>query len=82
MRSLSIHACVLSHFSPVQLTLCDPCTVACQAHLSRKFSRQEYWNGLLRPPPGDLPHPGIKPASLKSLALGSGFFTTSTICLT
>ena len=25
------------------------------------FSRQEYWNGLLCPPPGDLPRPGIKP---------------------
>ena len=28
------------------------------------FSRQEYWNGLPFPPPGDLPDPGIKPASL------------------
>ena len=24
------------------------------------FSRQEYWSGLLFPPPGDLPDPGIK----------------------
>ena len=24
------------------------------------FSRQEYWNGLPFPPPGDLPDPGIK----------------------
>ena len=24
------------------------------------FSRQEYWNGLLFPSPGDLPDPGIK----------------------
>ena len=30
-------------------------------------------------PPGDLPDPGIKPASLLSLALAGGFFTTSTI---
>ena len=28
------------------------------------FSRQEYWSGLPCPPPGDLPVPGIKPASL------------------
>ena len=28
-------------------------------------------------PPGDLPNPGIKPASLMSLALTGGFFTTS-----
>ena len=27
------------------------------------FSRQEYWSGLPFPSPGDLPHPGIKPAS-------------------
>ena len=27
------------------------------------FSRQEYWNGLPFPSPGDLPDPGIKPAS-------------------
>ena len=28
------------------------------------FSRQEYWSGLPFPPPGDLPDPGIEPASL------------------
>ena len=28
-----------------------------------EFSRQEYWGGLPFPPPGDLPHPGIKPRS-------------------
>ena len=27
------------------------------------FSRQEYQSGLPCPPPGDLPHPGIEPAS-------------------
>ena len=42
-----------------------------------EFSRQEYWSGLLRPPLGDLPDPGIKPTSLISLALAGGFFTTS-----
>ena len=31
-----------------------------------EFSRQEYWNGLPLPFPGDLPNPGIE---LKSLAL-------------
>ena len=41
------------------------------------FSRQEYWNGLPCPSPGDLPNPGIKPMSLTSLALAGGFFTTS-----
>jgi len=38
-----------------------PQTVACQALLSMEFSRQEYWNRLPFPPPGDLPHPGVEP---------------------
>jgi len=41
-------------------------TAACQVPLSMGFSRQEYWSGLPCPPPGDLPDPGIKPASLPS----------------
>ena len=36
------------------------------------FSRQEYWRGLPRPPPGDLPDPGIEPTFP---ALAGGFFT-------
>ena len=35
-------------------------TAARQAPLSMGFSRQEYCSGLLCPPPGDLPDPGIK----------------------
>ena len=46
------------------LTLTSPWTVAYQAPLSSGFSRQEYWNGLLFPFPGDLPNPGIDPVSL------------------
>ena len=51
------------------------------------FSRQEYWSGLPRPPPGGLPDPGIEPTSLPdpgfelmslmSPALAGRFFTTS-----
>ena len=40
------------------------------------FPRQEDWSGLPFPPPGDLPNPGIEPASLASPALVGGFFTT------
>ena len=40
-----------------------PGTVAYQAPLSMEFSRQEYWNGLPFPSPGNLPDPGIKPRS-------------------
>ena len=53
--------------------------VARQAPLSIEFSRQEYWNGLQFPKPGDPPHPGIEPMSLASPALAGGFFTTSAI---
>ena len=56
-----IHVC--THAKSLQScpTLCDPWTVAHQAPLSLGFSRQEYWNGLPCPPPGDLPGPGIEP---------------------
>ena len=53
-------------------------TIARKAPLSMGFSRQEYWSGLPFPSPGDLPNPGIKPASLESYALEGRFFTTST----
>ena len=55
--------------------LAIPWTVACQDLLSMEISRQEYWSELPFPSPGDLPDPGIKPASP---ALAAGFFTTST----
>ena len=51
-------------------------TVACQVPLSVGFPRQQYWSGLPCPPPGDLPHPGIKPLSLISPILAGGFGTT------
>ena len=53
-----------------------PWTAAHQAPLSMRFSRQEYWSGLPCPPPGDLPDPGIEPASLMSPALAGRSFTT------
>ena len=53
-----------------------PWTAACQAPLSVKFSRQEYWSGLPCPPPGDLPNPRVEIESLTSPALAGRFFTT------
>jgi len=50
-----------------------PWTMACQDPLSMGFPRQEYWSGLLFPPPGDFPDPGIKHTSP---ALTGGFLTT------
>ena len=48
-------------------------TVACQFLKPMGFSRQEYWSGLPFPSPGDLPDPGVEPASP---ALAGGFLTT------
>ena len=53
-------------------------SVTQQAPLSIGFFRQEYWSGLPFAPPENLPKPGTEPASLKSPALASSFFTTST----
>ena len=68
--------CVLSCLSRVWL-FATLWTIACQAPRSVGFSRQKYWSGLSFPPPGDLPDPGIKPASLTSSALAGRLFTTS-----
>ena len=46
---------MLSHFSHVQLFV--------------TLTRQEYWNGLPCPPPGDLPDPGVEHPSPASPAL-------------
>ena len=45
-----------------------------QAPVSMEFSRKEYWGGLPFPTPGNLPDPGIEPASLVSPALAGDFF--------
>ena len=69
-------ACLLSHFNCVWLfdTLW---TVAHQAPLTMRFSREEYWSGLPCTPPGHLPHPGMEPTPLTSPALARAFFTTN-----
>ena len=58
------------------LTVCDPWMGACQVPLSMKFPRQEYWNGLPFPPPGNFSNPGIEPMSPASPALAGRLFTT------
>ena len=73
---LCVHECVLSCFSHVWL-FAMLWTLAHQAPLSMGFSRQEYWNGLPCPLPGDLPDPGIQSTSLTSSTLIGRFFITS-----
>ena len=50
----SVHACFVAQ--------------SCSSQ-SMGFFRQEYWNGLPFPPPGDLPNPGMEPMSPVSPAL-------------
>ena len=59
MNSVVIVIQLLSH---VQFFVTSS-TVALQAPLSMRLSRQEYWSGLPFPSPGDLPNPGIEPGS-------------------
>ena len=73
LRAFSVASVVFSSVTPW--------TVTHQAPLSVGFSRQEYWNWLPRPPPRDLPDPGIEPGSLTSPAVVDcflSFFSTST----
>ena len=67
--------CVLSRFSSTWLCNSMDCSPPGSSVMG--FSRQEYWSGLPFPPPGDLPDPGLEPASLMSPALAGRFSTTS-----
>ena len=51
------------------LTVMSDSSRACQAPVSMRFPKQEYWSELPCPPLRDLPHPGIEPESLVSPAL-------------
>ena len=68
-------ACMLSH---VRL-FAALWTVTCQVPLSMEFSSQDYWSGLLSPPPGDLPYPGIESTSLVFFALQAYSLWTETL---
>ena len=64
--------CVHVHARSVASVVSDSVTlwtVACQAPLFMGFSRQEYGSGLLCPPSGNLPDPGIESASTTAPAL-------------
>ena len=68
-KNVSVRVCVhdqlLSH---IQL-FATSWTIACQAPLSMEFSRQEYWNGLPFPSPGDLSDLGIESMSPASVCV-------------
>ena len=67
-------ACMLSHFSCVQLFVTLWTVSGSSLYGTLQASILE-WVDM--PPPGDLPHLGIEPATLMSPASAGGFFTTS-----
>ena len=56
---IPMHVYMVSSFGHLRL-LETLWPVLRQAPLSVGFSRQEDWSGLPRPPPEDLPYPGIE----------------------
>ena len=74
--------CVCSA-KPIQLcpALCDPYSLYCGRLLCPRDSQARMLEWAAMPPdthpPGDLPDPGMEPASLRPPALAGGFFTTS-----
>ena len=77
ISAIQVYTCLCVKSLQSCLSLCDPMDyIACLVPLSMGFSRQEYWNGLPFPSPGDFPDPGIELTSLMSPALAGGFFIT------
>ena len=67
-----MHAKLASVVSDMDCRPCcfaTPWTAACHAPLSKGLFRQEHWSELQRPPPGDLPNPGIEPIAPVAPAL-------------
>ena len=58
------------------LTLWEPMDSSPPGSSVHGILQEEYWSGCPCPPPGDLPDPGVKPASLASPAMAGGFLTT------
>ena len=59
-------------------TLCDPMDCSLPGSSVHGILQARILEWAAGPPPGDLPYPGIEPASLRSAALAGGLFTTST----
>ena len=65
-----LYGCVRAQLLHASLFM-TPQTVARQAPLPMRFSRQEYWSGSPCPPPGDLPNPEfeLRPPTSKTDSL-------------
>ena len=75
--NLCVHAQSLSHVQLFATHGMQPTRLLCPCNSpSMQFSRQDYWSGLPFPSPGDLPSPGMEPASRVSPVLAGRFFIT------
>ena len=70
-----VRACVCSDAHSC-LNLCDPVDCSLPDSSVHGISQARIWSGLPFPSPGDLPHPGIEPASLTFPAFTRRFFTS------
>ena len=73
-------ACVCAKSPQSDMTLCDPVDHSPPVSSLPGILQErilEWGGGLLCPPPGDLPNPGMEPTPHTSLALAGRFFTTS-----
>ena len=71
-KAVSYSSYIIAQLCP---TVCDSWTAAHQSPLPM-FSREEYWNSLPFPPPGDRLNSRIKSPSLAAPAMAGRFFTT------
>ena len=60
------------------MSLCDPVDCSLPGSSVHGILQARILEWVAMPPPGELPNPGIEPASLMSPALAGWFFTTST----
>ena len=67
-----VPVCSLTQSCPA---LCNPMDYSLPGSSVHGILQARYWSGLPCPPPGDLPEPGMEPASLVSPVLTGGFFT-------
>ena len=72
-KLFSVFHLIVVIWSLSHITFVTPWPVTCQAPLSIRFPRQEYWSRLPLPSPGDFSHPGIRHVSP---ALAGRFFIT------
>ena len=73
----SVWGCVCVCMLSCVWLFCDPMDCSPPGSSVRGILQARLWSGLPFPPPGDLPDPGIEPASPTSPALAGRFFTTA-----